>query len=139
MEGISQVEGKRKRTRSPRRAGERAARPHAHSHPFEIRRKAVQLCLEEGFPVERVADAVEARRRLIRRNFTRAFGRRLVFFLDMYHGYAIYAIQHGTCRMGERSTRTKPAFEVPVLRDFGLLRLCQGAGFLSWCLAACVH
>jgi transposase len=29
--------------------------PHAHSHPFEVRRKAVQLCLEEGFPVERVA------------------------------------------------------------------------------------
>ena len=27
----------------------------AHSHSFEVRRKAVQLCLEEGFPVEQVA------------------------------------------------------------------------------------
>jgi transposase InsO family protein len=26
-----------------------------HSHPFEVRRKAVQLCLEESFPVEQVA------------------------------------------------------------------------------------
>jgi hypothetical protein len=55
MEGISQVEGKRKRTRSPRRAARRAVHPHAHSHPFESRRKAVQLCLEESFPVGRVA------------------------------------------------------------------------------------
>ncbi len=55
MEGISQVQGKRKRTRSPRGAGRRSSRPHAHSYPFEVRRKAVQLCLEESFLIERVA------------------------------------------------------------------------------------
>ena len=55
MEGISEVQGKRKKTRPPRGAARRSIRPHAHSHPFEVRRKAVQLCLEESFPVERVA------------------------------------------------------------------------------------
>jgi transposase len=50
-----EVQGKRKRTRALRRAVRRAVRPHAHSHPFELRRKAVQLCLEEGFPVKQVA------------------------------------------------------------------------------------
>ncbi len=55
MEGASEVEGKRKRTRPPRGAAQRTIRPHAYSHPFEVRRKAVQLCLEEGFPTERVA------------------------------------------------------------------------------------
>ena len=55
MEGIDQVQGKRKKTRPPRRAARQSIRPHAHSHPFEVRRKAVQLCLEESFPMERVA------------------------------------------------------------------------------------
>ena len=49
------VQGKRKRTRGLRRAARRAVRPHAYSHPVELRRKAVQLCLEEGFPVKQVA------------------------------------------------------------------------------------
>lgn len=55
MEGISKVHRKRKKTRPPRGAARRSIRPHAHSHPFEVRRKAVQLCLEESFPAERVA------------------------------------------------------------------------------------
>ena len=55
MEGISEVQGKRKETRPPRGAARRTIRPHPHSHPFEVRRKAVQLCLEESFPVQRVA------------------------------------------------------------------------------------
>jgi transposase-like protein len=55
MEGISEVQGKRKKTRPPREAARRSIRPHVYSHPFEVRRKAVQLCLEESFPVERVA------------------------------------------------------------------------------------
>ena len=55
MEGISEVQGKRKGTRPPRGAARRSIRPHPHSHPFEVRRKAVQLCLEESFPVQRVA------------------------------------------------------------------------------------
>ena len=55
MEGISEVRGKRKKTRPPRGAAQRSICPHVHSHPFEVRRKAVQLCLEESFPVERVA------------------------------------------------------------------------------------
>ena len=54
MERNGEVQGKRKRTRALRRAARRAVRPHAYSHPFELRRKAVQLCLEEGFPVEQV-------------------------------------------------------------------------------------
>src|SRR5574342_819331 len=55
MEGNREVQGKRKRTRALRRAARRGVRPHAYSHPFELRRKAVQLCLEEGFPVKQVA------------------------------------------------------------------------------------
>ena len=55
MEGTNEVQGERKRARPPRGAARRSIRPHPHSHPFEVRRKAVQLCLEEGFPVERVA------------------------------------------------------------------------------------
>jgi transposase InsO family protein len=54
MESIGKVQGKRKRSRVPRGTARRSIRPHVHSHPFEIRRKAVQLCLEEGFPVEQV-------------------------------------------------------------------------------------
>ncbi|HXX22056.1 MAG TPA: IS481 family transposase [Terriglobia bacterium] len=55
MEGIKEAGRKGKRTRPPRGAARRTIRPHAHSHPFEVRRKAVQLCLEEGFPLEQVA------------------------------------------------------------------------------------
>ena len=55
MEGIKEVERKRKRPRPPRGAARRKSGPHAHSHPYEVRRKAVQLCLEESFPVQRVA------------------------------------------------------------------------------------
>ena len=55
MEGISEVQGKRKETRPPRGATRRSNRPHPHSYPFEVRREAVQLCLEESFPVEQVA------------------------------------------------------------------------------------
>ena len=55
MEGISEVQGKRKRTRPPRGAARRSIRPHPHSHPFEIRREAVQLYLEEGFSPELIA------------------------------------------------------------------------------------
>ena len=55
MESTKKVQGKRKRTRSPRGAARRSSRQHAHCHPVEIRRKAVQLCLEEGFPIRQVA------------------------------------------------------------------------------------
>src|SRR5574341_1198582 len=55
MEEHGEVQGRRKRPRALRRAARRAVRPHAYSHPFELRRKAVQLCLEEGFPVKQVA------------------------------------------------------------------------------------
>ena len=55
MEGTNGVQRKRKKTRPPRGAARRTIGPHVYSHPFEVRRKAVQLCLEESFPVERVA------------------------------------------------------------------------------------
>jgi transposase-like protein len=55
MEEHGEVQGKRKRTRALRTGPRRAGRPHASSHPFELRRKTVQLCLEEGFPVKPVA------------------------------------------------------------------------------------
>ena len=55
MEGTNEVQRKRKKTRPPRGAARRTNGPHVYSHPFEVRRKAVQLCLEESFPVERVA------------------------------------------------------------------------------------
>ena len=55
MEGTNGVQRKRKKTRPPRGAARRTISPHVYSHPFEVRRKAVQLCLEESFPVERVA------------------------------------------------------------------------------------
>src|SRR5512135_2703099 len=53
MDGNSEVQGKKKGSR--RKRGWRVRRPHAHAHPVELRRKAVQLCVEEGFPVAQVA------------------------------------------------------------------------------------
>jgi DNA invertase Pin-like site-specific DNA recombinase len=55
MEGINEVQGKRKKTRPPRGAARRSISPHVHSHPSEVRRKAVQLYLEEGFAPEMIA------------------------------------------------------------------------------------
>ncbi|HEX2714327.1 MAG TPA: IS481 family transposase [Candidatus Acidoferrales bacterium] len=55
MEGIEGVERKSRRTRPPRGAARRSIRPHPYSHSFEVRRKAVQLCLEESFPTKQVA------------------------------------------------------------------------------------
>ena len=55
MEGISEVQGKRKKTRSLRGAARRLIHAPVHSNPFEVRRKSVQLCLEGSFPLERVA------------------------------------------------------------------------------------
>ena len=55
MEGIDKVQGKRKKTRPPRGAARRSIHSHVHSHLFEVRRKAVQLYLEEGFPLELIA------------------------------------------------------------------------------------
>jgi DNA invertase Pin-like site-specific DNA recombinase len=57
MESTSEVNRERKGTRPPRPRGaaRRPKRLPGHPHPFEVRRKAVQLCLEEGFPVPQVA------------------------------------------------------------------------------------
>ncbi len=55
MERIGKAGGKRKQSRGPRKATRRAGGAHPHVHPFEVRRKAVQLCLEEGFPVDQGA------------------------------------------------------------------------------------
>ncbi len=55
MESTKKVQGKRKIPRPPRGAARRRSQKHAHCHPFEIRRKAVQLCMEEEFPVRQVA------------------------------------------------------------------------------------
>ena len=52
MEGTNEVRGKRKRARPPRGAARRVRDPHPHSHPFEVRRKAVQLCLEKQCNLE---------------------------------------------------------------------------------------
>ena len=49
MEGTSRVQGKRKKTRPPRGAAGQTNRPQPHLHPLEVRRRAVQLYLEEGF------------------------------------------------------------------------------------------
>ena len=53
MDGNSEVQGKRKGSR--RKRGRRVRRQHPHAHPVALRRKAVQHCVEEGFPVEQVA------------------------------------------------------------------------------------
>jgi transposase InsO family protein len=55
MEGKRKGKGERKGTRRPGGVGRRVRRLPGHSHPSEVRRKAVQLCLEEGFPVPQVA------------------------------------------------------------------------------------
>src|SRR5690348_18461569 len=55
MEGHKEVEKSKRRTRPPRGAARRSSGPHTHSHSWEVRRKAVQLCLEESFPVKQVA------------------------------------------------------------------------------------
>lgn len=52
MEGNGEVQGRRKQSRSPRR---RSRSPRPYAYPYELRRKAVRLCLEEGCPVEQVA------------------------------------------------------------------------------------
>ena len=54
-EGIDKVQGKRKKTRLPRGAARRSTHSRVHSHPWEVRRKAVQLYLEEGFSPELIA------------------------------------------------------------------------------------
>ncbi len=46
MDENREVHGRRKGRR-------RSAGRHPHTYPYELRRKAVQLCLEEGFPVGR--------------------------------------------------------------------------------------
>jgi transposase InsO family protein len=53
MDENGKVQGKKKRTQG--KAKRRAGQSHGHCYPFELRRRAVQLCLEEGFPVEQVA------------------------------------------------------------------------------------
>ena len=55
MDGNGEVQGKRKRARATGKRRRRSRGPHVHAHPVELRRKAVQLCGEEGFPVEQVA------------------------------------------------------------------------------------
>jgi transposase InsO family protein len=55
MESTSEGKRERKGIRRPGGVGRRAKRLRGHSHSFEVRRKAVQLCLEEGFPVPQVA------------------------------------------------------------------------------------
>ena len=55
MERTGEGKRERKGTRRPGGVGRRTKRLPGHSHPFEVRRKAVQLCLEEGFPVPQVA------------------------------------------------------------------------------------
>jgi transposase InsO family protein len=50
MDKNSKEPGKKKH---PKR--KRGRTPHPHVHPVELRRKAVQLCVEEGFPVAQVA------------------------------------------------------------------------------------
>ena len=55
MDGNGEVQGKRKRARATGKRRRRSRSPHVHAHPVELRRKAVQLCVEEGFPVEQVA------------------------------------------------------------------------------------
>ena len=55
MEGINEVQGKTEKTRPPRGAARRSIHSHVHSHPFEVRRQAVQLYLEDGFPPELIA------------------------------------------------------------------------------------
>jgi transposase InsO family protein len=55
MASTSKAKEKRKGNRPPRGAAPQPKRLPGHAHPFEVRRKAVQLCLEEGFPAPRVA------------------------------------------------------------------------------------
>ncbi len=65
MEGNGEVQGKRKRLRSPRR---RSKGHRTHAYPYELRRKAVRLCLEEGFPVDQVTRCRRACEREIHGN-----------------------------------------------------------------------
>src|SRR5512138_3128953 len=56
MDEPSEVEGKRRKRRASRKQGGRGkARGRPHAYPPGLRRRAVQLCLEEGFPVAQVA------------------------------------------------------------------------------------
>ena len=55
MEGTNGVQRKRKKTRPPRGAARPTKGPQPHLHPLEVRRKAVQLYLEEGFSPRLIA------------------------------------------------------------------------------------
>ena len=55
MEGTNELKGGKKGTHPPRGVARRKKRLPGHSHPFEVRRRAVQLYLEEGFPIPQVA------------------------------------------------------------------------------------
>jgi transposase-like protein len=55
MESTGEGKRERKGTRRWGGVGRRARRLPSNSHPFEVRCKAVQLCLEERFPVPQVA------------------------------------------------------------------------------------
>ena len=119
MEGISQVEGKRKRTRSPRGAGRRSIRPHAHSHPFEIRRKAVQLCLEEGFPVEQVAREMGVGRSTLSK------------WVRVYRAQGEAGLQSKPTRRGRQRPKVAPVVKTKVVElkrrhpDLGIQKISQ--------------
>ncbi len=55
MEGNGEVQGKRKRPRSPWKTGRRSRGERPYAYLYELLRKAVPSCLEEGFPVEQLA------------------------------------------------------------------------------------
>jgi hypothetical protein len=52
MEGVNEVQEKRNKPRPPRGAARRSIHSHPHSHPLEVKRKAVQLYVEQVFSPE---------------------------------------------------------------------------------------
>ncbi len=103
MESSSQGQGKRKRTGSPRRAVRRSIRPHAHSHPVEVRRKAVQCCLEEGFPVEQVVREMGVGRSTLSK------------WVRVYRAQGEAGLQSQPTRRGGQRPQVAPAVKTPVV------------------------
>ena len=119
MEGISEVQEKRKETRPPRGAARRTIRPHAHSHPFEVRQKAVQLCLEESFPVQRVAHEMGV-------GFST-----LSKWMRLYRDQGEAGLQSNPGRRNRQRPKVAPAVKAQVVElkrhhpDFGIKKISQ--------------
>src|SRR5262252_7841864 len=120
MEETKEVQGKRKKTRPPRgAAARRTNRPQPHRHPLEVRRKAVQLCVEESFPLERVAHEMKVGRSTLSK------------WVRLYRAQGEAGLQAKPRRPSRPRPKVAPAVKTKVIElkrrhpDFGIQKISQ--------------